>query len=497
MIPIFTSTQIKEIDKLTISREPISSINLMQRAASELSNWIIENIASNIGLWFFIGPGNNGGDGLAMATILSKKGFNCHLCLCSVTFSEDAQKNLEHNIKQGITIYNLTKEKLPLPIQSDDVIIDCIFGSGLNKPVEGKYEEIINDINQYKNYTIAIDIPSGLFSEDNSLNTKNIIKADQCLTLEFPKLSMLLPDSNNYINDFEIINIQLNEKAKSETITNYFLITPMDISSILPKRSKYSHKGTYGHALLVGGSIGKMGAIILASKAAVKSGAGLVSSCIPEQYINVLNIASPECMSIHPDELDADLNKYSAIGIGPGLGTQNKSIDLVKKVLTQTLTRKIIDADALNLIAKHTELKELLNETCILTPHPLEFDRLIGKKHVNAYERLNSQLSFSKKHNCFIVLKGAHTSTSTPEGTIYFNSTGNPGMAKGGSGDVLTGILTSLAAQSMPLTDAVLLGVYLHGLSADIALDNESEESLTPSDIIQHLGNAFRLLKIN
>ena len=499
----FTCSQISEIDQLTIRLEPISSVDLMERASQQLADWIIQHIEKDKSFYIFAGPGNNGGDALALARLLSGQNFNCRVFL--TTFGRelkgDPAKNWQRLKDQNkVTLNQIDSESTFPEISENAVVIDGLFGSGLNKPLEGLAAKLVQHINQSKATVISIDIPSGLFGEDNSGNElSGVIKANYTLSFQFPKLSFLFPENSNFVGNWKILPIGLHPEAILQTKTNFYYLSKTYLSGILNKRAKFSHKGTYGHALLIAGSYGKMGAAVLASKACLRAGVGLLTSHIPEAGYQIIQNSVPEAMvSSDPSSTVfseiPELKSYSAIGVGPGLGKNQETQLALKKLLQAKPEKLVIDADGLNILAENPDWIQLLPKNSILTPHPKEFERLAGSS-ANSYERLQKQLNFSEKYSIIVVCKGAHTCITTPDGSAFFNRTGNPGMATAGSGDVLTGIILGLLAQNYSPENASLLGVYLHGLAGDLAADKHSEHALIASDVIKQLGSAFLCLE--
>jgi ADP-dependent NAD(P)H-hydrate dehydratase / NAD(P)H-hydrate epimerase len=500
---IFKSSEIKEVDAYTIENEPIQSINLMERASDQIAQWIINEFDTNQHVIVFVGPGNNGGDGLAIARMLYNYGYIVKVYILKITdkLSRDAEINLNRLLEEtNLEVFNITEENdIPI-IPEDSLVLDAIFGSGLARPVDGLPAKIVQHINSSLSFVLAVDIPSGLFGEDNSDNVfENIIKADYTLSFEFPKLSFFIADYEEYVGEFEILPIGLHPQIIEEKESDLFFLEKEYVLSKLRNRLKFAHKGSYGHALLVSGSYGKMGAAILASKACLRTGVGLLTIHIPQSGYEILQTAVPEAM-VCIDESEScfcgkqELEKYSAIGIGPGIGIKKSIQDAFKEMISNTNRPLVIDADGINILAENKELlNELPNDT-ILTPHPKEFERIAGISK-NAFNRLQLQIEMAKKYEIYIILKGAHTSIASPNGECYFNSTGNPGMASGGSGDVLTGIILSFLAQGYSAKEACLLGVYLHGLAGDIASDTMSEEAMIATDIIENLGLAFKEIR--
>jgi ADP-dependent NAD(P)H-hydrate dehydratase / NAD(P)H-hydrate epimerase len=500
---IFCCEKIKEIDEYTIKHEPIDSIDLMERAAGQVFNWITERFDRSEHIVVFAGPGNNGGDGLALARMLAANRYDTEAHY--VKFTENVSQDWEINKRRletetSIVLHSLTcDDQFPL-ISSEDIIIDAIFGSGLTRPVDGFPAEVIRKINRVNATVISIDIPSGLSGEDNSRNIpENIVMADYTLSFQFPKLSFMFADNAPYIGDWEVLPIGLNKSVIRNTITPYEYMVNNDIAPLLKKRNQFDHKGNYGHGLLVSGSYGKQGTAVLGARAALRTGIGLITCHIPSSGVIIVQSSLPEAM-IQVDKSEKHISDigntdlFNAVGIGPGLGTEPESQNALHSLLSECKKPVVIDADGLNILALNKKWFSLLPKEAILTPHPKEFERIAGKTD-NCYARLKKQIEFSIEHDCIVVLKGAHTSVTTPGGKIFFNSTGNPGMATAGSGDVLTGIILSLLSQGYTPENSAVLGVYLHGMAGDIAAAESSYESIIASDIIKSIGKAFNKIR--
>jgi hydroxyethylthiazole kinase-like uncharacterized protein yjeF len=497
-IPIFTAQTIKAIDAHTILHEPITSINLMERAALKCTDWILKHYTTIKTFKVFCGLGNNGGDGLAIARQLINKGFTVEVYI--IYYSDNCSSDFLINKAQLETLNThciqeiKVNENLP-KLNSDDVVIDAIFGIGLTKPLVGLSTDIVNTINASQAKVISIDVPSGLFIDIHSDHSSPIIKAHDTLTFQCPKLSFLFAENAVYIGNGHVLDIGLIIPKELLDKCDAFYLTKGSISKILKPRQKFSHKGTFGHSLLITGSYGKMGAAILSSTSLLRSGAGLLTVCVPHCGYEIMQTSVPEAMTIvkgndYLQLSELDLSPYSAIGIGPGIGTEQDTQEAVKLILEQSKKPLVIDADALNAISHHKDWLKLIPENSILTPHPKEFERLT-KPVTTDFERHQMQLEFSKTHHVLVILKGAHTCITTPEGKSYFNSTGNSGLAKGGSGDVLTGLLTGILAQGYTPFETSLLGVFIHGLAGDITKEEKGEIAMIPSDIISNLPNAF------
>jgi len=498
---IFGATQVREIDAYTIRHEPVDSIDLMERAAIRLTGWYVRHFHTDRKVLLFAGPGNNGGDALAMARMLAERQFRIECYLLKFgTLSEDCSINRQRLIDKGQVTCTEIREGEELPaINKRDVVVDGIFGSGLSRKVSGFPGSVIRHINQHAETVIAIDIPSGLFGEDNAENDYgSVIRADYTLTFQFPFLSYFFSMNDLYVGSWRVQDIQLHPVKIEEAETPYQTIEKEQVRAILPARNKFAHKGTFGHALIISGCYGMMGAALLAGESCLRGGTGLVTLHVPRFGFSIIQTGFPEAI-VSLDQSDIlfseppDLAPYTAIGIGPGIGCKQNTGKGLKMVLEKAGVPLVIDADGLNILAAHPDWLELMPEGTILTPHPKEFDRLAGES-ANAYERHVRQREFAERYRVTVVLKGAYTGIATANGRYWFNTTGNPGMATGGSGDVLTGLITGLLAQGISPEDAALAGVYLHGLAGDLAVQESSQESVIAGDMISHLGAAFREL---
>lgn len=491
---ILSSKQMHEADAYTIKQEPIESIELMERASNRFFEHISQKYSNQKNYCIFCGKGNNGGDGLAIARMLVLNDKNVTVFI--VNYTDSASDDFMTNYERLLELQNLDCKIIELAefqeitIPQEAIIIDGIFGSGLNRPITDFTAKYITFLNSLPNKRIAIDIPSGLYSDNPIEQNAVAFRADETITFQAPKLQFMFAENEQFVGQLTIADINLRNPF-SEKETPFEYVTINDIT--LKKRTNFSHKGTFGHALLVSGSYGKMGAAVLASKACLRSGCGLLTTHVPQCGYEILQIAIPEAMASIDNDAKIisylpSVEKYSAIGIGPGIGTDETTAQAFKIFLQENTKPLVLDADALNILAQNQDFWKLIKPNTILTPHPGEFDRLTHK-HTNCYERYQTQIKVSKEHSCIIVLKGHHTSVSTPDGKIYFNSTGNPGMATAGSGDVLTGIILSLLAQKYEPLEAAKIGVFLHGMAGDFC---KPEESLIASDIIENLPNAFR-----
>ena len=514
---ILSVDKIREADAYTIENEPIDSIDLMERAASKVYEWFMKRCKTKeVNVRIFCGVGNNGGDGLALARMLYFTGIISEVFIVRVSdkMSRDCEINFNRLKEETETpMYDIfSEDDFPI-IKDNEIVIDAIFGSGLNRNVEGFTAELISHLNNNNAIRIAIDIPSGLFADggqqsmpstDSGTSTVNepvevtrhapaIFKADYTLSFQFPKLAFMFPENDVYVGRWEVIDIGLHKDFIDNVETLNFYTTEDMAMPILRKRTKFSHKGTYGHALLVAGSSGKTGAALLSAEACLRTGVGLLTAHLPKDALLPMQIYLPEAMtSIDKSETHCteitDILPYTAIGVGPGLGKDPETAILLKKIIQEATQPLVLDADALNIIADNPTWISFLPNNTILTPHPKEFERLFGKTN-NSYERLELQRNMSVTHNIIIVLKGAHTAITFPNGTCFFNSTGNPGMATAGSGDVLTGMILSLLAQRYSPEESALLGVYLHGKAGDKAAKEIGENAMIARDIIWEIEN--------
>jgi len=497
---IFDTKDIRDIDAFTILNEPVLSIDLMERAAKGCADWIMRNIPADKSVKIFTGPGNNGGDGWAIARILAGKGYNkvrlYHLQISKI-ISPDSEINRERLIQQAIVpIRNIENIQDFPTLQETDLIIDALFGSGLSRSLEGLSVLLVKHINVSGCRVISIDVPSGLFGEDNTLNPEEgIIRASDTLTFQFPKRSFLFSENEKFTGLWHIIPIGLHPEIINSKPSRYFFINEEFIGPFLKKRSKFSHKGSHGHGLLIAGSLGMMGAAILAARACIRTGTGLLTTHVPRAGYSIIQTSVPESIfSMDTGESVFSscppLVKYSAVAAGPGIGKADESAAALETLIRTCKCPLVLDADALNILSEHKHLIELLPENTIITPHPGEFDRMAGPS-LGGFDRNRKQISFSNDRKLIIVLKGAYTSVTLPNGRCYYNSTGNPGMATAGSGDVLTGMILSLLAQGYDPETAALSGVFIHGMAGDLAASKQSQESLIASDIIENIGSAF------
>ncbi len=497
MIKILSSDQIRQADAHTIEHEPISSLDLMERAAKRCFNQILKDFPNCRSVDVVCGVGNNGGDGLVIARRLYEQGWEVDLWIIrfSDRCSDDFDTNLER-LPEGVAIKDVeSSESLCL---SKNLIVDCIFGSGLSRPAEGLCAEVIHLINLCRQPVVSIDIPSGLFDSSNDeLAIRNSVNADLTYCFECPKLSFMVPGSGEKVGVFRILDIGLDKEFISGQNSSFYYLEQEDIVGFRRPLAKFAHKGTMGRCMLVAGSKGMMGAAVLSAKSALRSGIGLLTMLVPECGYDIVQSSVHEALCL-TEGLDwVDNIRISegtkSIGVGPGIGKQKDTAAAMKSLCLDYQIPLVIDADALNILAENKTWLEFLPGGSILTPHIGEFTRLFGECS-DPVERIKLASERSVRYNIHIVLKGAHSAICTPSGQVFFNSTGNPGMATGGSGDVLTGVLTALIAQGYSTTEACLIGVFVHGLAGDLTKEKLGTTSLIASDMVDALPAAYSLL---
>jgi len=498
---ILNVRQIRQLDAYTIENEPITSIDLMERAAETFVRWFVKKFADDcIPVVIYCGNGNNGGDGLAIGRLLRQRNYEPKVYWCKISSknSDDFQTNLKWLQKtRTVAIEEVNfYDKFP-EFEKGCILIDAIFGSGLNRGVGEYWAELINHLNQQAVLRISVDIPSGLFADKSTQATTFL--ADFTFSFELPKFAFFFPENQDRVGEWICHSIGLDKSFIEAAQTPFFFVDKAFAKGLLKQRKKFAHKGTFGHALVVAGSFGKIGAAVLAAKACLRSGAGLVSLHIPKCGYEIVQSSFPEAM-VRVDKNEnfwtasEDFSQFTSIGVGCGIGTNKLTAKALSKLIENASQALVLDADALNILSMKPELLKKLPKNSILTPHPKEFERLFGTTK-NNFERNELQRQRSQELEIFIVLKGANTCISCPNGNCYFNSTGNPGMATGGSGDALTGIITGLLAQGYSPFDACILGVYLHGLAGDLAAKDLEQEALLAGDLVNYLGKAFKKLK--
>ena len=511
---ILTSAQLKAADAYTIEHEPISSTNLMERAARAVADKIRDRWPVTTPIKIFAGPGNNGGDALAIARMLGEANYKVFVYLFNTSekLSLDCQINKKRlidfqDVKQNtmgvrnIEFTEVLSQFTPPKLEKGDLVIDGLFGTGLSRPLNGGFASVVKYINASPATVVSIDVPSGLMCEDNTYNVMNhIVKADITYTLQFPKLAFFFPEHEQYVGEWEVLDIGIIDPNNEESQTPYYLTEKEDVLPMLKKRSRFDHKGTVGHALLIAGKKGMAGAAILSGRACMRGGVGKLTIRTPEYNVRILQEAVPEAvLSIDVDpncfSQSFDTSEYDALAIGPGIGTSSYTVQAFIEQVSMSKCPLVIDADALNILGSHRGWITQLPRRSILTPHKKELFGLISMTR-NSYEELERTRELAVRQQIYIVIKGAYSAVVTPEGNVFFNPTGNPGMATAGSGDVLTGIILALLAQSYVPEVAVRLGVYLHGLAGDLAAEDLCPEGLISSDLVDYLPKAFKTLRM-
>ena len=501
---ILTGGQFRELDLYTIEHEPVRSIELMERASRAVTEEILRRWpAQEQRIFVFAGPGGNGGDGLATARMLAEAGRDVTAFLFNVNgrLNCDCEENRDRlKAVEGATLVEVTSELVFPELRPSDLVVDALFGTGLSKPLSGGFALVAKRLNQSPCTVVSIDVPSGLVCEDNAYNDpSSIVRAQLTLSIQLPKLAFLFAENQRYVGDFALLPIGLSDEGLAGIRSHLWLTEEAEVRPLLRRRPRFSHKGSMGHALVVAGSRGMMGAAILACHAALRTGLGKLTVHVPYSTLDIMQTAVPEALAqtdLDPDIITTalDTGGYQAIGIGPGIGQDRHTANALHSYLTRLTGPTVIDADALNILADNPDWLRELPHDSILTPHPREMDRLAGSSK-SSYERMNRARNMAVTHKIFVVVKGHYSQICTPTGSVLFNPTGNPGMATAGSGDVLTGILTSLLAQGYLPSEAVVLGVYLHGLAGDLAAEELGEECMLASDIINYLPKAFKKLR--
>ncbi len=497
---ILNARQIRKLDAYTIEHEPIRSIDLMERAAKRCFEWIKRRMREKKKVQVFCGMGNNGGDGLAIGRMLGGTGHQVvvHIVRHASEGSPDFQKNRKrlHGVR-NLQVIELDEGSTLPDIGGDELVVDALFGSGLNRPLDGLPARVVGHINASGAVVVAIDLPSGLFCEDNTGNDHAaIIRADYTLCFQMPKMAFLFAENEMFVGQWEVLDIGLHPEGIARSDSKYSMIEPGMLKEFYRPRSRFSHKGQFGHALLIAGHLGKMGAALIAARACMRSGVGLLSVFLPECGVIPLQTYLPEAMCLpaaNRELIDGlpDMERFNAIGIGPGTGTADETARTLKLLLQQAACPLVLDADALNILAENPTWCGFLPSGSVLTPHPGEFDRLAGKCS-SGYERLMKAREFAHRFQITLVLKGAFTAVISPAGEVYFNPTGNPGMASGGSGDALTGMILAWMAQNYNPLQSSLAAVFTHGLAADLAARGKAFEGLIVTDLVEMIPSAIR-----
>ena len=501
---ILSAAQLRQLDAYTIGHEPVSSLDLMERASKAFTAEIAARWPVNTTVKVFAGSAGNGGDALAVARLLAEAGFtdvNVYLFNIGEKMSDDCKANkLRLQKHPEVHLEEITTQFTPPQLAETDLVIDGLFGTGLSRPLNGGFASVVKYINASPATVVSIDVPSGLMCEDNTYNVMNhIVRAKYTFTFQYPKLAFLFAENEVYCGQWKVLDIGLQDPGDQTSETPYHLTDKHELKALLRSRSRFAHKGSMGHAALIAGKRGMAGAAVLASKACMRSGVGKLTLHTTEGNLPVVQMTVPEAIvQTDPDpngfSRTFDTSDFEALAIGPGIGTEPQTAQAFIEQVRQAKCPVVIDADALNIIGSHRGWITQLPRNCILTPHKKELFGLISSTR-NSFEELERTREMAIRQHITIVIKGAYTAVCLPDGTVHFNPTGNPGMATAGSGDVLTGIILGLLAQEYQPETATRLGVFLHGLAGDIAAEQSSQESLIASDIIDSLGAAFKRLR--
>ena len=500
---IFNSGALAEIDNATCETQNIDSIELMERAANAAACEIIARFLPSQRIVVVAGPGNNGGDALATARMLIEQGYRkVEVFLFNINnkLSHDCDEERKRLIVlDNIDFTEVTREFTPPYLGKEDVVIDGLFGSGLKRPMQGGFVALARYINESGAYVISLDIPSGLFGEwnDNALR-RDMVHADLTLTFQLPRLSFFFEENADVLGEWKLLDIDLDTGKMRQIATDYVLFEARNARAMLHPRRPFTGKRDYGSALMFCGSTGMMGAAVMSARACLRSGAGLVTVHSAGGGLQILQTAAPEAM-FEPDRNEhfiSDMtvhHDHQVVAVGPGIGVHEPTIDALESLLKTTHLPLLLDAVALNCISRRPALLSMLPANTVITPHIGEFDRIFGE-HKSSEERLRKAVDMAKYYNIIIVLKGHFTATVLPTGKVYFNSTGNAGMATAGAGDVLTGVIAAFMAQGCRPEIAARLGVYIHGLAGDFAEQELGEYGMTASDISDHVGRAIRAI---
>ncbi|AEM71486.1 YjeF-related protein [Allomuricauda ruestringensis DSM 13258] len=494
---IFTAHQIYEADKSTIKKEQIKSDELMERAATQLFEWIHSRLrGTQVNIQLFCGIGNNGGDGMVLARKLQEHGYSIKVYVVNYSDkrSKDFLLNLER-LKENKVWPDFINKESDLPqISPNDIVVDAIFGIGLNRAPDAWVGNLIQHINGSRAFVLSVDVPSGLPVDRNPWNKEYVIQSSYVLSFQLPKLVFFLPETGVYVNQWEIVDIGLNPDFIAKTDADFELIGRPEVLPMYRPRLKFSHKGTYGHSVIIGGSYGKIGAVQLATNACLSVGSGLVTAFVPKCGYDSLQTAVPEVMVLTGSrekgisEIEIPFEP-TVVGIGVGIGLDGDTVSAFGNFLKKVNSPMVIDADGLNILSQNPEMLTDVPGLSVLTPHPKELQRLIGN-WTSDFDKLEKAKAFASKYNIVLVIKGAHTITIY-KGKGYVNTTGNPGMATAGSGDVLTGMIAGLMAQGYPSVEAAIFGVYLHGLAGDLGVSSKGYEALKASSLIENIGSAY------
>ncbi len=509
---VVTATEMRQIDQDTIEGIGIPGIVLMETAGSEIVRAIERHYPTVQRIGIFVGKGNNGGDGLVIARQLAHIGREVIIYLVSPadSFTKEARTNLDIAKNLGLEIKEILTDTSTIKSLNCDLLVDAIFGTGLSGDVRAPITNVINAINELSIPILSIDLPSGL-DADSGHPLGISVRADMTVTIGLPKRGLLLHPGAELAGDLEIVDIGFPQQVIDAQDIKVNWTTKKDAVEWIPTRSPASHKGSYGRVLVVAGSTGMTGAAALTSEAALRIGAGLVTLAIPKSLNSILEVKLSEVMTLPLPETEegslaesaaANILEFvertkSVIAIGPGLSQHPDTVALVHQLIIENKKselglRMVVDADGLNALSQATELIPILGEEAVLTPHLGEMARLTNTPISSlTTNRISTAEEFTNQYGVTLVLKGAPTITSNPKGNVWINSTGNPGMATAGMGDVLTGLIAGLMAQNISSETAATLGVYLHGLAGDIAAESLGMHGLIASDVLQSVPQAI------
>ena len=501
---IFTTKEIKAIDARTVELEGLSHIDLMERAAMSVAYEIMSRWRPDRRFIVFAGPGNNGGDALAVARLLKSQGYNrvevFFFNVPSSRLSECCRINRDRFVALENVDYTevVGGEFDPPALDYGNVVIDGLFGSGLMEPLKGGFTSLVQYINESKAYVVSIDTPSGLLGEWNMGDRRNIVRANLTFAFQFKRLSFFFAENAEFVGECKVLDIALSQDAMRTTRSNFYLVEDYEVKNVLRRRPLHCNKYDFGNMLLVAGSYGMFGAAVLAARAAMRSGVGLMTVHGACSGHDILQISVPEAKyeSDHDDWITTDItlkHNYQSVAVGPGIGTDDKTCDALEIFLKNYLKPCVLDADALNCIAKRPNLLDCIVPKTVITPHAEEFDRIFGKHH-SEEERLRRAIEVAKKYQLVIVLKAHFTMTVNVDGRVYINANGNPGMATAGSGDILTGIIGALLAQGYDSRTSAVLGVFIHGAAGDMAAVAHGSYGMVAGDIVENIGQVIRNL---
>ncbi|MDE7410843.1 MAG: NAD(P)H-hydrate dehydratase [Paramuribaculum sp.] len=504
---LFSIEDIKAIERATLQQEGVTFHSLVMQMAASAATEIASRWRPSIRTIIFAGHESCGAVGLALAGMLMERGFNPSIYLFNIgmrSINEECKRCrdlLRSKFPDAALIEVVDKVNLP-ELKSDDLVIDALFGSELREPLVGGFTSLVRYINDAGATVVSIDVPSGMLGDWNhGVLPRDTVQASLTLSRQFPRLPFFFSELAERVGEWKVIDAGMNGEASANRVSAYYLIEKDEVRSLLRKRNAFSSKADYGTALLAAGSYGMTGAAVLACNGALRAGAGKVIVRSPRCSVNVLQAAVPEAM-VNADDAERNIMdfrvnvKYTAMGVGPGIGVNESTIDALELLLKHTTHPLVLDADALNCIAQRPALLSHIPMLSVLTPHSGEFDRLFGE-HSSSESRLLKAVDVSRRYRLLILLKGHYTTLVRPDGKIYINSSGTPGMATPGSGDVLTGVITSLMAQGYKPEVAALIGAFVHGKAGELAVERHGEYGVLASDIAANIGTAIRKIMVN